>query len=146
MKIFATNKKAHFDYEIIDTLEAGIVLKGYEVASVKRGKVSLMGSYAVFHNMELMLVNASISAYQPKNQPTDYLATQSRKLLISKREIFKLKREIKEKGLSLIPLKIYVERKKIKIEIGLGKGKKNYDKRETIKKREVQRKIKKILG
>jgi len=146
MKIFATNKKAHFDYEIIDTLEAGIVLKGYEVASVKRGKVSLMGSYAVFHNMELMLVNASISAYQPKNQPADYLATQSRKLLISKKEIFKLKRDIKEKGLNLIPLKIYVEGKKIKIEIGLGKGKKNYDKRETIKKREVNRKIKKILG
>ncbi len=144
--IFATNKKAYYDYTILDTLEAGIVLKGYEVAAVKRGKVSLSGSYAIFHNDELFLTNANISTYQPKNQPTDYLATQSRKLLISKKEIYKLKREIKEKGLSLIPLKVYLNKRRIKIEIGLAKGKKSYDKRETIKKREISRKIKKIYG
>jgi SsrA-binding protein len=146
MTIFATNKKAFFDYEILDTLEAGIVLKGYEVASVKRGKISLTSSYAIFHNNELMLTNANISTYQPKNQPANYLATQSRKLLVSKSQILKLKREIKEKNITLIPLKIYVERKKIKVEIGLGRGKKKYDKRETIKKREINRKIKKIMG
>lgn len=146
MTIFATNKKAFFDYEILDTLEAGIVLKGYEVAAVKRGKVSLTGSYAIFHNNELMLTNTNISTYQPKNQPADYLATQPRKLLVSKSQILKLKREIKEKNITLIPLKIYVEKKKIKVEIGLGRGKKKYDKRETIKKREISRKIKKIMG
>jgi len=146
MPIYAINKKAHFDYIILDTLEAGIVLKGYEVAAIKRGKVSLIGSYAIFHNNELMLTNANISSYQPKNQPADYLATQSRKLLISKSQILKLKREIKEKGLTLIPLKIYVDKKKIKVELGLGKGKKSYDKRETIKKRDVERKIKRIMG
>jgi len=146
MTVFATNKKAFFDYLVLDAFEAGIVLKGYEVAAIKRGKVSLIGSYAIFHNNELMLTNANISTYQPKNQPADYLATQSRKLLISKHEILKLKREIKEKGITLIPLKVYVDKKKIKMEIGLCKGKKSYDKRETIKKREVERKIKKIMG
>ena len=142
-KIITENKKAFYDYEIIEKLEAGIVLHGYEVAAVRRNRVSLTGSYALLHNNELFLINAHISCYQPKNQPADYNPTQSRKLLLTKKEISYLQRETKEKHFSIIPLKIYIKNKKIKVELGLARGKKKYDKREVIKKRTIERNIKK---
>ncbi|MDD4784585.1 MAG: SsrA-binding protein SmpB [Candidatus Paceibacterota bacterium] len=143
--IFATNKKAHFDYEIKETVEAGIVLKGYEVKSIKNSHVSLMGSYATFHNGELFLINTTISEYQAKNQPRDYDKNASHKLLLKKSELEGLFRQIKEKRMVLIPTKIYLKGNKIKVEIGIGRPKKKYDKREVLKERESRREIRRVM-
>lgn len=141
--IFATNKKAHFDYEIKDTLEAGLVLKGYEVKSIKNSHVSLAGSYATFHNGELFLINTTISEYQAKNQPVNYDKNASHKLLLKKSELEMLLRQIKEKKMVLVPTKIYLKNNKIKVEIGIGRPKKKYDKREVLKEKESRKILKK---
>ncbi|MFH1656227.1 MAG: SsrA-binding protein SmpB [Candidatus Nealsonbacteria bacterium] len=145
MKNFAENKKAYFDYEILDEYEAGIVLVGYEVKSIKTGKASLKGSYVVIRNQEVYLVGANISPYQPKNTPSDYNPDRDRKLLLNKDEIRHLIGKSKEKGFALIPLKFYSKNGNIKLAFGIGKGKKKSDKRETIKKRESDREIKKEI-
>ena len=141
---YADNKKARFDYQVLDEVEAGIVLKGYEVAAIKNKMVSLKGSYAYFHSGELFLLNMHVSPYQAKNMPKTYEPTDTRKLLLKKSEITKIHSKIKEMGLTLIPLKIYSKNGIIKVLIGLCKGKKKYDKRESIKERDFQRKVKKI--
>lgn len=141
--IFATNKKAHFDYEIKDTLEAGLVLKGYEVKSIKNSHVSLAGSYATFHNGELFLINTTISEYQAKNQPVNYDKNASHKLLLKRSELEMLLRQIKEKKMVLVPTKIYLKNNKIKVEIGIGRPKKKYDKREVLKEKESRKILKK---
>jgi SsrA-binding protein len=143
--ILASNKKAHFDYEIKDTVEAGIVLKGYEVKAIKQSHMSLTSSYATFHNGELFLINTTISEYQTKNQPKDYDKTGSHKLLLKKSELEMLIRQMKEKRMVLIPTKVYLKNNKIKVEIGIGRPKKQYDKREVLKEREGKRSIKKDL-
>lgn len=140
--IFATNKKAHFDYEIKDMVEAGLVLKGYEVKSIKNSHVSLAGSYATFHSGELFLINTTISEYQAKNQPRDYDKNASHKLLLKKSELEMLLRQIKEKKMILVPIKIYLKNNKIKVEIGIGRPKKKYDKREVLKEKESRKTIK----
>ncbi|MFA5230515.1 MAG: SsrA-binding protein SmpB [Candidatus Paceibacterota bacterium] len=140
--IFATNKKAHFDYEIKDTIEAGLVLKGYEVKSIKNSHVSLAGSYATFHSGELFLINTTISEYQVKNQPVNYDKNASHKLLLKKPELEMLLRQIKEKKMVLVPTKIYLKDNKIKVEIGIGRPKKKYDKREVLKEKESRKTIK----
>jgi len=145
MTIFSENRKVYFDYEILETLRAGLVLSGAEVKSIKNGRMNLAGSYVNFHNSELYLINASIAPYQPKNQPSDYDPERSRKLLLKKQEIGYLAGKIKQKGLTLVPLKVYNKGRRIKIEIGLAKGKKQYDKRAAIAKREAARKIEKEL-
>ncbi|MDD4122692.1 MAG: SsrA-binding protein SmpB [Candidatus Pacebacteria bacterium] len=142
---YADNKKAKFDYQILDEIEAGIVLKGFEVAAVKKKMVSLKGSYAYFHLGEMFLLNMHISPYQIKNMPKDYDPTRTRKLLLNKKELEKIYAKIKEMNFTLIPLKIYSKNDIIKVLIGICKGKKKYDKRETIKKREFERKILKNL-
>ncbi len=139
---FATNKKAFFDYEIKDTIEAGIVLKGYEVKSVKNSHMSLAGSYATFHGDELFLINTTISEYQAKNQPRDYDKNASHKLLLKKRELENLIRQVKEKKMVLIPLKVYLKNNIIKVEIGIGRPKKKYDKRESLKDKAEKKAIK----
>jgi len=141
MKILAENKKAYFDYQILDKFEAGIALLGQEVKSLKTRGISLAGSYVVIRNGELFWIGATIPPYQPKNTSPDYEPERSRKLLLRKDEIKTLFGKSKEKGLTLIPLKVYTKNAKIKLEFGTAKGKKKADKRETIKKREIQKDI-----
>src|SRR3989338_4859002 len=114
-----TNKKAHFDYEITDTYEAGIALKGHEVKSIKTGKANLTGSYVLIRGHEAWLINADIPPYQMNNTPADYDQKQNRKLLLSKEEINDLIRETHEKNLTIVPIKLYAKGRNIKLEIGL---------------------------
>lgn len=145
MKTLSENKKAYFNYEILEKFEAGIVLIGQEVKSVKSGRINLAGSYAVVKEEEVFWIGAKIPAYQPKNAPSDYNPERSRKLLLKKSEIRYLIGKTKQKGLTLIPLKVYTKKGKIKLEFGIGKGLKKIDKRELIKKREIEREIEKEL-
>lgn len=140
MKIITENKKAFFDYEIIDRIEAGIVLTGDEVKSVRAKHVSLQGSFAQFYRGELMLLNAKITPYSHAYQKTEEQMSRSRKLLLHKRELMRLLGELSKKGITLIPLKIYFNDRNIaKIELGLAKHKKSADKRRDIKERDVRR-------
>ncbi len=143
IKIITSNRKARFDYEVIDSLEAGVVLKGTEVKSIRAGNVNLKDSYAKFIQDELWLINTHISEYNFGNIH-NHEPTRSRKLLLKKKEIIKLEKSIKEKGLTLIPLKLYLKNGKVKIEIGLCKGKKLYDKREANKKKDHEREMNRI--
>jgi SsrA-binding protein len=145
MPTLATNPRAKFDYNILETHEAGLVLTGQEVKSIKSGRMSLKGSYVTIKNEEAWLINAQIPPYQPKNTPADYELTRSRKLLLHKKEIKSLIGKIKQKGLTLVPLRVYTKHNRIKLEFGVGQGKKKVDKREVIKKREVQRRIDRAL-
>lgn len=135
MSIYAENRRARFDYDILDTYEAGMELLGTEVKSVKAGKLNLSGTYAVIRGGEAWLLNADIPAYQPKNAPPDYDSKRSRRLLLNKSEIRELTGKLHEKGLSLLALKAYPKKNMIKIELGLGRSRKKKDKREAIKKR-----------
>ncbi len=147
MQIYSENKKATFDYEILEKYEAGLVLQGQEVKSIKGGHINLSGSYVIFsagHKAapgEPYLIGAKVPAYQPKNAPADYNPERLRKLLLNKKEIDYLAGKVHERGFSLIPLKVYEQNGRIKLEFGLAKGKKKFDKKETIKKRDVEREI-----
>lgn len=145
MKIVAKNKKAYFNYEILEKFEAGISLIGQEVKSIKMGKMNLIGSYVVLRNKEVFLIGAKVPAYQPKNAPKDYNPQRTRKLLLRKSEIKYLIGKSRQKGLTMIPLMIYTRKGKIKIEFALAKGKTKIDKRETIKKREGEREIRRAM-
>ncbi len=144
MPVLAVNKRANFDYEIQEKYEAGIVLYGYEVKAVKTGHISLKGSFVTFKKTkarlpEVYLTNAHIPLYKHAGDVIAYDPTRSRKLLLKKKEIKYLLGKRQEQGLTLIPLKIYTKRSLIKLEFGVGKGRKKYDKREVIKKREFDR-------
>lgn len=141
----STNKRAYFDYQILETYEAGIQLKGFEVKAIRTGHINLAGSYAVIRNNQLWLLNADIPPYQPKNIPRDYDSKRTRRLLLKSSEIKNLIGRVQEKGLTLVPLKVYTKNRRIKIEIGLAKSRKEFDKREVIKKREAQRQIRQKL-
>ena len=144
-RIIAQNKKARYDYQILDTFEAGIVLLGSEVKSCRQGSMSLMDSYARIEKDEIFLVNAHISPYKFANQ-FNHDPLRKRKLLFHRLEIRKFYGKLREKGQSLIPLKVYFNnRGKVKIELALAKGKKNYDRREDIKKRDMKRDTEKEL-
>lgn len=145
MKILAENRKAYFNYNILERIEAGISLVGQEVKSIKTRGVNLAGSYVIVKESELYWIGAKIPAYQPKNAPSDYNPERSRKLLLKKSEIKYLIGKVKEKGLTLVPLKVYTKNGKIKLEFGIVKGKKKADKRELIKKRAVEKEIKRAL-
>ncbi|MDI6603034.1 MAG: SsrA-binding protein SmpB [Patescibacteria group bacterium] len=145
MKILTENKKAYFNYQILEKFEAGISLIGQEVKSIKTKGVNLAGSYVIIKNEEIYWIGARISPYQPKNVPAEYNPERSRKLLLKKSEIKYLIGKSKQKGLTLIPLRIYTKDGKIKLEFGIAKGKKKFDKRELIRKREVEREIKRVL-
>lgn len=145
MPIIAVNRKASFDYEILQTYEAGIGLLGLEVKSVKSGRMNLTGSFAVIRQGEAWLVNADIPPYQPKNTPPEYDPARPRKLLLHRRELKELIGKTAQKGLTLVPLKVYTKGPRIKIEIGLARRRKKYNKRERIREREDQRKIERAL-
>ena len=145
MKTIATNKRARFDYEIIDTFEAGIELTGAEVKSIKAGHVSLKGSHAAIVKSGPILLNMHVRAYQPAGKQPDYDPVRTRKLLLHKKEIDHLRGKSQEQGLTIFPIRVYTKRGLIKVELGLGRGKKKYDKREVIKKREEERKMRRIL-
>lgn len=145
MRTLAENKKAYFTYQILEKFEAGISLIGQEVKSIKSGRINLAGSHIVLRNEGVYLVGVTVPPYQPKNAPADYNPERSRKLLLKKTEIKYLIGKVKEKGLTLVPLKVYTKRGKIKIEFGIAKGRKKSDKREVIKKRETEREIRRAL-
>jgi SsrA-binding protein len=144
-QIYINNKKAHFAYNILETLETGIVLKGWEVKAIKTKKVSLKGAFITLRTGEAFLLNANISPYQPKNTPKDYNPERPRKLLLQRREINYLIGKTQQKGLTLIPLKLYNKKGKIKLQIGLAKGRQKHDKKELLKKRDIQREVERTL-
>lgn len=140
MKIVAENKKAFFDYEILDRIEAGIVLTGDEVKSFRAKHVSLQGSFAQFYQGELMIINMRVAPYSHAYTRTDEHASRSRKLLLHKRELMRLLGDLTKKGITLLPLKIYFNERNIaKVEIGLAKHKKSVDKRSDLKERDIKR-------
>lgn len=144
IKIIANNKKARHDYFILEEYEAGIVLKGTEVKSVRQGKVSIKESYCQINNAEIFVFGMHISPYEQGNiYNVDPLRT--RKLLLNKKEILKFIGKTKEKGLTLVPLKVYLKYGLVKLEIGLAKGKKIYDKRETIAKKDAERRMRQAV-
>jgi len=146
VKVLAENKKAYFNYEILEKFEAGISLIGQEVKSIKLGHINLAGSYVVIDkNSEVFWIGAKVPPYQPNNAPADYSPERSRKLLLKKKEINYLIGKSRQRGLTLIPLKVYTKNAKIKLEFGIGKGKKEIDKREIIKKRETDKDIEREL-
>lgn len=132
------NKKANFDYYIEDTIECGIELKGTEIKSLRNGSGDLKDTFAIIKNGEVFLLNMYIAKYEEGNR-FNHDERRTRKLLLHKREIRKLKEKVEREGYSLVPLKAYLVRNKVKILLGVGKGKKLYDKRETIKERDLKR-------
>ena len=143
-KIIAKNPIAYHNYSIDETLEAGIVLSGTEIKSIRAGKVNLKDSYAVIKNSEVYIYGMHISPYEHGNI-FNKNPLRNRKLLLHKNEIIKLIGLTKQKGFTLIPIKIYFDRKYVKLELGLGKGKKLYDKRQDLAKKDAEMKIKKYI-
>ncbi len=144
MEIVSTNKKARFNYEIIEKIEAGISLKGTEVKSIRNKNVSIGESYAQIKDDEVFLHNLHISTYEQGNRE-NHDPIRVRKLLLHKHEIKKLVSKIQPKGLSLVPLSIYLRKGKIKVELAIGRGKRLVDKRESLKKKAVEREIARIV-
>lgn len=144
IKTIATNRKAHHDYNILETLEAGIVLSGSEIKSVRASQVSLGEAYVKPENGELWLINAYIARYDAASY-MGHDPTRQRKLLVHRKELVRLTARLAEKGLTLVPLRMYLKDSIAKLEIGLGRGKKLYDKRETIARRDAEREIERTL-
>ncbi len=143
MKIIQQNKKAYFHFEILEKNEAGIILKGTEITSLRTGKVNLTEAFIrVTDKMEIEIHNMYIPAHSHQNNPyMNHEPLRKRKLLLHRKEILKIQNNIQKKGLTCIPLKIYLKKRYAKIEIGIARGKKLYDKREVLKKREQEKKI-----
>ncbi len=139
MAFITENRKALFDYEILDRYKAGIVLFGFEVKAVMAGRANLSGSFVLVRGNEVFWVNGAIAPYQRKNTPGGYDPARTRKLLLTKKEIAVLGGAASKKGLTLIPLGLYTEKRKIKLEFGVARAKRKYEKREKIKTREFQR-------
>ena len=145
MAAYIRNKKVSFNYEILERFEAGAVLYGHEVKAIRAGKGSLVGSYIVFRGNEAYLKGATITPYQEKNTPDAYDQERERKLLLSKKELEHIGKELNTAGLTIVPISWYNKKSKIKLEIALVRGKKKADKRESIKKRDTKRAIDRIL-
>lgn len=145
MSAYISNKKAHFNFEILETFEAGIVLSGHEVKAVRLKRGKLEGGHVVIRGGEAYVVGISISPYQEANEPKGYDPERVRKLLLSKKELAQLETKGEQAGLTLVPLKLYNKGRKIKLELALARGKKKQDKRESIKKRDTKRDIDRIL-
>lgn len=142
---FIQNKKAFFNYEILEKFEAGLELKGYEVKALKSGQGSIMGARVLIRGGEAFVVGMDIPPYQPANAPSGYDPGRTRRLLLHKKEIRYLEGKANEHGLTLVPINVYIKGNLVKLEFGAGRGKKKSDKREAIKKREAQRKIERAL-
>jgi SsrA-binding protein len=145
MTTFANNRKARYDYELLEKFTAGLELLGTEVKSARAGKVHLAGAFVVVRGGEAFLVGAEIPAYQPKNAPTDYDPTRERKLLLAKTEIAKLREADSTKGLTIVPLSVYNRNRFLKLDLAIARGKKKFDKRQAIKKRDTEREINRSL-
>lgn len=139
------NKKAHFDYDILEKFEAGLDLHGFEVKSLRGGRGSLEGAHILVRGGEAYIVGMTIPPYQSVNTPLSYDPTRTRRLLLSKKEITQLSDAESTKGLTVIPLSVYNKHKFLKVEVAIGRGKKQFDKRETIKKREAEREMRRSL-
>ena len=139
-KVLADNRKARFNYHILENFEAGLVLTGAEIKSIRAGKINLAESYVRPYKGELFLLNAHVSQYSHCNDPK-YNPTRQRKLLLHRKEINKLQGRVESKGMTIVPLKIYLKRGYAKLEIGLAKGKAAPDKRQSIKNREAEREM-----
>jgi len=145
MPTFSENRQAHFRYEIMEKFEAGIELRGFEVKAIKTGRVNLAGAHIIVRGNEVYLINADVAPYQPKNTPPDYDSRRPRRLLLTEKEITKLAVVEQQKRLTIVPISVYSKGGKIKVEIAIARGKKKYDKRETIKKRETEREVRRTL-
>ncbi len=144
MKIIAVNKKAYHDYFVLETFEAGMQLLGSEIKSIRLGKVSFNDAYITFKEKEAYVSQMHIAKY-PFSNRFNHDETRQRKLLLHKKEIIKLFSKIKEQGMTVIPLKMYLKEGLCKLEIGLAKGKKDFDKRETLKEKDQNMRVKKIM-
>src|SRR3990167_9714568 len=145
MPVYTENRKARFDYDILETFEAGISLSGFETKAVRIGRMQLTGAFATARGMEIWLTNANIPPYQPANTPRGYVPDRPRRLLLHKSEIATLVGKIRQ-GLTLIPLRVYSKNRKIKMSLGLAKRKKKFDKRESIRKRDMEREVARTIG
>ncbi|MEK7566901.1 MAG: SsrA-binding protein SmpB [Patescibacteria group bacterium] len=145
MSALIENKKAFFNYEILEKFEAGLSLRGFEVKSLRNKQGSILGSRVIIRGGEAFVVGMEIPPYQPANMPKEYEPQRTRKLLLKKNEIKYLLGKGEERGLTIVPIRVYNKGRVIKMEIGIARGKKKYDKRETIKKRESKRKIEREL-
>jgi SsrA-binding protein len=143
-KTIATNRKAYHDYHILDRYEAGVVLSGTEVKSMRAGKASLVDAYAAFDRGEAYVYNLYIAPYEQGNRE-NMPERRTRKLLLHKQEISKLVGSVSQKGFTLVALHLYFKNGRVKLEIGLGKGKREYDKRETLKERESKRELDRVM-
>ncbi len=146
MPTFVKNKKAHFNYEILEKMNAGIKLLGFEAKSLRNNQGSLEGAYIIVRGGEAFLIGAHIPPFQPANTPDSYDPYRNRKLLLTKKELVKLGDIDNKKGLTITPLSVYSKGKNLKLEIGIGRGKKKYDKREDIKKRDTARDVARELS
>lgn len=144
MKVVATNRKARHDYHILDTFEAGLVLTGSEIKSVRAGRINLRESYVTVQDGELWLINCHIAAYDPASR-LNHEPRRNRKLLMHRRQIDRLAREVQEPGYTAVPLRVYLKNNRAKAEIALVRGKRQYDKRQAIAKREADRQIRRTL-
>jgi SsrA-binding protein len=145
MTTYTDNRRAFFDYEVLEQFSAGLELLGTEVKAIKDGKCNLRGSFVAVRGDEVYLINAEIPAYQVKNAPGDYDPQRPRKLLLTKSEVEKLGDAESTKGLTIVPLSVYNKGRFLKIDIAIARGKKKFDKRETIKKRDVERDLGRTL-
>lgn len=143
-KIYSENKKGYFNYNILEEYEAGIVLSGSEVKSIRARNISLKEAFATIKDGEIWLTNAHIAKYKYSNEQ-NYNPTRPRKLLLNRSEINKIIGKMSEKGKTLVPLKIYDKKGKIKVLLGVGQGKKKYDKRETLRRRDIDREAERDL-
>jgi len=142
MTTFADNRKATFNYEFLERFTAGLELLGPEVKSIRAGKISLAGSYISVRGNEAYLLNAEIAPYQPGNMPVDYDSLRAKKILLSKDEIEMLAKAEQTKGLTIIPISVYSKGRFLKLDLAIARGKKKFDKRQAIKKRDVERDLK----
>ena len=145
MTVLAKNKEAYFNYVIEKELDAGIVLVGHEVKSVKAGDVSLKGAHVIIRRDEAYLINAHISPYKFAGEVPGYDPTRERKLLLKRKEISGLIGKSKEQGMAVVPLELLAAHGLVKVKLGIGRGKKKYDKRESIKKRDTEREIRRAV-
>jgi SsrA-binding protein len=140
-----TNRKARHDYEILERFNAGLELSGTEVKSIRAGHISLIGSYITIRGGEAYLLNANIKPFQPKNAPSNYDPKRARRILLSKREIEELAKAESTAGLTIVPISVYNKGRFLKLDLAIARGKKKFDKRQAIKKRDTERDLKRTL-
>ncbi|MCB9811102.1 SsrA-binding protein SmpB [Candidatus Nomurabacteria bacterium] len=145
MTTYIQNRKARFDFDILETFEAGLVLHGYEVKGIRAKKGKLEGAYVIVRGGEAYLVGAHITAFQPVNTPKSYDSERPRKLLLSKKELARVENQTETAGLTAVAVRLYNNNRKIKLEFAIARGKKKHDKRESIKARDVKREINRTL-